>query len=102
VRPEASSDLWFTVAQTDYSLPGRWSVKRHLVALAAWRCSGRLHLPALLIDRHAHDFVHGRRRLGLLPWAEAQVREKLLDGYQVVEATILSFPSHLRHVSGSA
>jgi hypothetical protein len=45
----------------------------------------RLHLPAFLIDRHAHDLVHGRRRLGLLRRAEAQLREDLLDGYLVVE-----------------
>jgi len=60
-------------------------VKRNLAALAAWRSSGHLHLPALLIDRHARDLVHGWRRLGLLRRAEAQVREDLLDGYLVVE-----------------
>jgi hypothetical protein len=57
--------------------------QRNLATLAAWRSSGRLHLPALLIDRHAHDLVHGWRRLGLLRRAEAQVREDLLDGYLV-------------------
>ena len=78
-------------------------VKGNLAALVAWRSSGRLHLPALLIDRHARDLVHGRRRLGLLRRAEAQVREDLLDGYSVVEvATISIFPPHLRHVSRSA
>jgi hypothetical protein len=29
-------------------------VKGNLAALAAWRSSGRLHLPALLVDRPAH------------------------------------------------
>jgi hypothetical protein len=45
----------------------------------------RLHLPALLIDRHAHDIVHGRRGLGLLRGAEAQVVENQLDGNGVIE-----------------
>jgi len=60
-------------------------VKGNLAFLAAWRSSGRLHLPALLVDRHAPDLVHCRRRLGLLRRAEAQVRENLPDGYLLVE-----------------
>ena len=73
-----------TVAEAK-RLPSGGGVRRNLAALAAWRSSGRLHLPALLIDRHAHDLVHGRRRLGLLRRAEAQVIEDLLDGDGVVE-----------------
>jgi hypothetical protein len=61
--------------------------KRNLAAGVTLWPSGRLHLPALLIDRYAHDLVHGRRRLGLLRRAEAQVREDLLDGHLVVEAS---------------
>jgi hypothetical protein len=64
-----------TVAETDYSPFRGEVVKGNVAALSAWRSSGRLHLPALLIDRHAHDLVQGRRRLGLLRRAEAQVLE---------------------------
>jgi len=46
-----------------------------------WRSSGTLHLPTLLIDRHAHDLVHGRWRLGVLGRAEAEVIEDLPDGW---------------------
>ena len=47
--------------------------------------SERLDFPTLLVDRHAHDLRHGRRGLGLLWGAEAQVAEDLLDGHGVVE-----------------
>ena len=79
-----------TVAEADYSSFGGGGQANsarlgNLAALAGWRSSGRFHFPALLIDRHAHDIVDGRRRLGLLRRAEAQVIENLLDGDGVVE-----------------
>ena len=44
-----------------------------------------LDLPALLVDRHAHDVVYGRRGLGGLGRAEAEVIEDLGDGDLVVQ-----------------
>jgi len=68
-----------TVAEADYSHAGGDGQAKNLAA------SERLDLPALVIDRHPHDLVHSRRRLGLLRRAKAQVREDLRDGYLVVE-----------------
>jgi len=52
--------------------------------VAAWRSSGDPDLPALLIDRHAHDLVYRRWGLGLRR-AEAEVIEDLGDGGLVMQ-----------------
>jgi hypothetical protein len=62
--------------------PSGEAVKRNL---AVRRSSRRLDLPILLIDWHAYNLGHGRRRLGFLRRAESQVIEDLLDGDGVVE-----------------
>ena len=80
-RREASSHGWSPLRR-------QTKPPRERLSSEIWRSlrsSGGLELPTLLIDRHAYDLVHGRRRLGVLGRAEAEVSEDLLDGYLVVE-----------------
>src|SRR2546425_5802806 len=71
-----------TVAETDYS-PSGGGGQAKSGGLAVLRAPGISRPSSWTGTRH--DLVHGRRRLGLLRRAEAQVREDLLDGYLVVE-----------------
>ena len=86
-RREAFSQGWSPLRRqtTPHRRVDQGRSGEDLAALTAWRSSGRRDLPALPIDGHAYDLVHGRRRLGLLRRAETQVREYPIDGDLVVE-----------------